>query len=326
MEKYQVIRNGQTYLLDEILPNIIPGFSEYKFDQYYLYPSKSKNNWESFLIERIKVHLAISENEIIYFFDQNQACLIGVRFSEWDKTHFGLAIAHVTIFYHTGGYSKQSISGILRSLMKIFQIRSVGFVSIRINGDDLDFIHAFENAGFSYFENVIWPIKMRPQELILQPDEIRLIKENELPIVQGIASNFQYQRGHYHCEKAFDIQKVNSMYAKWVTSAWERKENIIVIQHDGQVAGYFISAIDEKLSKVLGYKYGRMKSLALDGSFRGFGLGKRLFNGTCQVLFTQGAEIIDSGYSTKNHISAKLHSQSGFYSVYEEVTLHKWLR
>jgi hypothetical protein len=38
-----------------------------------------------------------------------------------------------------------------------------------------------------------------------------------------------------------------------------------------------------------------------------------------------GGEYVDSGYATKNHASAKLHTENGFYSTYEEVTLHKWL-
>jgi hypothetical protein len=38
-----------------------------------------------------------------------------------------------------------------------------------------------------------------------------------------------------------------------------------------------------------------------------------------------GAEYLDSGYSTRNHPSARLHADAGFRPVYEESTFHLWL-
>ena len=68
-----------------------------------------------------------------------------------------------------------------------------------------------------------------------------------------------------------------------------------------------------------------MRSLAIDGSCREKGLGKRIFRGAICHMKKSGAEFIDSGYSTKNHVSASLHTKEQFRTVYEEVTFHKWL-
>jgi L-amino acid N-acyltransferase YncA len=118
---------------------------------------------------------------------------------------------------------------------------------------------------------------------------------------------------------------VNDLYAKWVESSFERNEPIVVVENEGIVRGYFIIFFDENLSSSLGFKYGRMRSLALSAEVRGKGLGKNLFLGAINLMKKNGVGYIDSGYSTKNYLSAKLHTLNNFYSVYEEITLHKWL-
>jgi L-amino acid N-acyltransferase YncA len=115
------------------------------------------------------------------------------------------------------------------------------------------------------------------------------------------------------------------MYAKWVQTAWKNQDFIGIVEDDGRVAGYFVCKMDQDLSDALGFKYGRMRSLALDGKIRGKGLGIALFEGVMILMKELGAEYIDSGYASKNHVSARLHVKTSFYSVYEEVTFHQWL-
>jgi len=69
-----------------------------------------------------------------------------------------------------------------------------------------------------------------------------------------------------------------------------------------------------------------MRSLGLSSQSRGKGLGIRIFKGAIAYLKSRGASVIDSGYASKNHVSARLHVQTGFYSAYEEITLHRWLK
>ena len=42
-------------------------------------------------------------------------------------------------------------------------------------------------------------------------------------------------------------------------------------------------------------------------------------------LILWSEQYVDSGYASKNHLSARLHSLFGFYSVFEEITLHFWI-
>jgi L-amino acid N-acyltransferase YncA len=314
--------SDQIRFVFEIIDNDL---SDYKFDQYILYPKKNKDFWISYLKSRIEAFLQSDENSIQFFNFGNSFCLLGLRFSEWDKNHFEIEMANIFIFYTSGNINRLQSETAISMVIEQLRTKKTQFISVRINGDNLNIIHTLEGYSFKYFENIIWPVKIIDNQQIQLQENVRLLRENELDKVMNIAKTYQYQRGHYHCDSNFNAERVNSLYAKWVKSAWENGENILVVEHKGKVAGYFISAIDEKLSDHFGYRYGRMKSLALDGQLRGFGLGKKLFEGTCILLRNQGAEVIDSGYSTKNHTSAKLHTQNGFYSVYEEVTMHLWL-
>lgn len=161
--------------------------------------------------------------------------------------------------------------------------------------------------------------------MILYPN-VRLMKSEELPRVIKLGIDNIYIRGHYHCDKNFDIESVNALYGKLIRSSWTKKDNIVVIEEDKQIRGFFIFRFDDNLSKYTGYKYARMYSLALDSNYKGKGLGTKIFEGMMAIAQKMGAEYIDSGYSSKNHISAKLHTNFSFYSIYEEITLHKWLK
>jgi len=143
--------------------------------------------------------------------------------------------------------------------------------------------------------------------------------------VIDIASSSAYHRSHYHCDDGFDKRHADRLLAKQIESAWAKDEPIAIIESEGGVVGFFAFKIDKQLSEALGYTYGRMKNLAMDSRSQSRGLGAGLFSGTMSLMKKMGAEYIDSGYSSKNHVSARLHARHAMYSVYEEATFHLWL-
>jgi len=297
----------------------------YTYDQYKGYIAKDKEAWINYYLFRFQNVVKNPEYSLFYAIDKEELYLLGCRLASWDKMHFGISMANISVLYHPQNPSRTTLIELINKMLIYFRDEAVKFASVRINGDDLTMIHLMEESGFRYYETVIWPI--RSQSAL--PDDsyqnVRLMNEQDLERVMYIASHYQYRRGHFHCDRHFDQSQVDHLYAKWVKSAFETKESIVVIERKGEIAGYFIVNIDNDLSHHLGFKYGRMKSLALDGSFRGDGLGMLLFRGAIDYLTKAGAQMIDSGYSTKNHISAKLHSLNNYHSVYEEITLHFWL-
>lgn len=250
--------------------------------------------------------------------------LIGTRLSKWDEDHFKFKMAQLQIFTTPDEpLSGTKLKNLLEKAIDYLKINGVSFVSSRMNGDHIVALHALEDNGFRFYDNVIWPISRAVE--YKEKVTVRLMKSNEVDKVKWLAENFQYQRGHYYCDDRFDKQVVNSMYPKWIDTALKNNESIAVIEYNNDVAGFFEFKIDEELFKYTGYKYGRLRLLALNSAYRGKGLGEYLFKGTLSLIKNMGADYVDSGYSTKNHVSAKLHAKASFYSVYEEVTFHLWL-
>ncbi len=294
----------------------------YPYDHFRNYPATAPGAWQALFLQRLQ------KSEATLFCDvvDGLPLLIGVTMAQWDKEHFGFGVAAVDIVHsHETPSGNLRMGELLTQCIAYLRDLDIRFVSARVNGDMLPTLHLFESQGFRYIENIIWPVARCKESAGSSDPAVRLIREEDLPDVVRIADNSQYQRGHFHSDSRFDRKKVDQLYAKWIETSWMNKEPIAVIEHEGNVAGYFNFKMDEILSSVLGYSYGRFRSLALDGTLRGQGLGQRLFHGTMSLIASMGGEYIDSGYATKNHASAKLHDLNHFHSTYEEVTLHLWL-
>ena len=298
----------------------------YPYNQYQHYPTQSKDGWLNLFRETLISML--KSNEWTFFGGKHEQdfILVGCRISNWDKDHFGFPIAGLRVLLSSPpSRDVNFISEILSDCVAFLKETGVTFCGARIHGDDLSSIHVLEDLGFRYYENIIWPVLNTRSIQDTIPRNIRLMEPEDLERVRFIASNFQYERGHFHCDDRFPKNLVNTMYAKWVETAFNRNGTVAVIESESNIVGYFVYEMDKGLSAHLGYSYGRLQSLALDQSVRGKGIGKQLFEGTLALIKQSGGQYIDSGYATKNHLSARLHHTTGFLPVYEEVTLHNWL-
>jgi GNAT superfamily N-acetyltransferase len=335
-----LIKKNQTTIINYPSPEVntfidkIVDYENYFFGHYYLYPSKYKNGWRKHMKSQLIKFLKDKEN-ILFFtesLDEKKTPLLLVfRASEWDQRVFGFRITTSLLnFLPNDDMVTEGFKFFIRRSIEILKSHKIRLISLRLHGDNLKAIHASQECGFLYFENIIWTIlecdKLAVPHKISKGINIRIAKERDIKRTMYIAKNFQYKRGHYHCDEGIGIEKANLIYPKWINSAWKRKDPIILIEYDREIAGYFILKIlGDEYQKSYGYKYGGLRSLALDPKFRGHGLGKTLFNRSLWFLKDNGVDVIDSGYASKNHVSAHLHIHNNFYSVYEEVTMHLWL-
>ncbi len=297
-----------------------------KYDQFSSYHYKNPNKRHTYFLYRIEKLIQAAAGEWVFFYEITEfgPYLLGARQAEWDENHFGFKMANLQIFLcPSSPVEKEVLKRIIVSSNKYLKGQGVKFINARINGDNINALHAMEDEGFRYYDNVIWPVVSA--KLFDDFGGVRLMKTNEADEVKYIAENFQYQRGHYYCDERFDKKIIDRMYPKWIDTTIRNNEPIAVIERNNKIAGFFVFKIDEELGIQTGFSYGRLRLLALDTQFRGTGAGEELFKGTLALIKSMGADFIDSGYSTKNHISAKLHNKSSFMSAYEEVTFHKWI-
>lgn len=298
--------------------------TDYPYYHFQNYPSKNKNGWMNLFFKGLKSYYANENHYLFYEISNGTPIFIIYHVNKWDEDHFGIRMASSTLVFSFPDISHNTLSNFIKQVIKYLEELGVQFVSTLINGDNLSIIHAHLDNQFRYYETIVWPILNTEDH----SNKIKACKiltdENKLPIVKKIAENYQYQRGHYHCDYRFKKVHVNSMYSKWVETSFYSNDTVCIIEENGEIVGYFICGIDSLLEKHLGYRYGRLKSLALNSEYRGKGLGGKLFANTLSYLKKNGCDYIDSGYATKNHVSSFLHSSNFFHSNYEEVRLHYW--
>ena len=289
-------------------------------DQYKNYPAKSPKHWLQYRNKQLLSFFQSPEHLVYYDADVLLIC----RNSSWDRDHFGFGMAMISLF-SSDNVDPKAANEVVTGCLNQLAAMGVKFVSARICGNSVTAIHVLENAGFRYYETLLSPVVLLNKRKPGINSSIRLMTENDLPVVLEIAGENQFVKSHYHLDRRFETAAVNRMHEKWAQTSWLDGEPASVVEANGTVAGVFVFKLDTVLSDALGLKYGRMRSLALDKSVRGRGLGQALFSGTIDLMQGMGVEVIDSRYSTKNHISAKLHNANGFSSLHEEITLHLWL-
>jgi len=313
----------------KITDNVLNNLQTYSplYNQYVLYPSLIKRGWIDYYYSSFEANQ--KNIRIFKAIDNESAVLVRLIDSDWDYEHFGFKVAKIDNPIVINKCMPKFAEDVLVQSLNDCKKRGVRLVVSRVNGDNLTFIHALERSGFKYYENIIWAVaelsEVFDDRLDINNISVFNPSVDDLNEIKHIAFNNQYQRGHYHCDEKISKESANSLYAQWVQSAYDTGKLIVLVKDSSQIAGYFICEIDEKLNTYFGVKYGRLQSLAIDTSFRGKGLGKKLFEGTLNILNKAGCKYVDSGYATKNHISAKLHTEHKFMSVYEEITMHLWI-
>ena len=311
---------------DQLVEDFTETISRYKYDQYLRYPARRKGAWREHLQVRFRKYLDDDEWFFLYNPDDNIPHLVGCRISKWDYDLFGVKMASIAVLScGNSDQTEKTLSRMLDGCLAALRGQKVEFVSCRICGDNLPAIHAFESSGFRYYENIIWPVVSCRDFADAPKPGVRLMTKSDFQQVIDIAKTSFYQRSHFHRDERLDNKKADLVLAKYVETAWSNNEPIAVIESEGMVAGFFAFKFDDQLSSALGYRYGRMKNLAMSKSCREKGLGSELFASAMSLMKKMGVEYIDSGYSSMNHVSAKLHSQHEMHSVYEEATFHLWL-
>ncbi len=294
------------------------------FEPFRHYPAlpADRPRWQTAWRTRLERLAADPQVQIL----ASDAVILAVRDSDWDRSHFGFGMAtlHVLLAAAVPNLERQLVE-LLPACLELLRRRDVRFVSTRVHGDHLRVVNTFEDHGFRYVDNVIWPVASTDRLTQVMDPRVRRLTETDLPRVLELAQKWAYPRGHLYCNSGFEKAKVDAMYGKWLLTAWQTNAPIAVIEEAGRVEGFFQFSVEPIDQTPLGHRYGHMRLCVLNGEVRGRGLGQALFASTMVLMAQMGASHVDSGYSTKNHVSARLHGRNGFVSTHEEVTLHRWL-
>lgn len=142
----------------EIKHELFNFINKYEYSQYKNYPSRNKDSWIPYY--KFNLEQLFNNDEWKFHFEkiENTPFLIGCRFSMWDSEHFGFKVAFISVLLGGTIKNQHILNSIIKNCVEILKISNIKFISVRINGDFIEAIHAFENNGFRYFENIIWPV------------------------------------------------------------------------------------------------------------------------------------------------------------------------
>lgn len=328
IENDHVINADKNSAIYQRIKNKIEVVKNYEYDKFRFFPSKHLNGWGKYFEYHLLNNLNDPEIFTFYLEKNDVPFLIGYKVSKWDEDVFGFRIANSNLsFLPEIDNSRDIIFNLFSHSKNILSKNFVKFINLRLHGDNLNALHAAEDIGFRYYENIIWPYtECRHLPVEEKNVNLRLMRDNELERLLFIASNFQYKRSHYYCDRKFNPNTINNLHVKWLNSYREQKNPIVIVEIDDELAGYIVlRGIDEKIQHFFGYKVGQLSSMAIDPKYRGKGLGKHLIRGGINILTDMGAEFVDTGLATKNIYSSSSIRIADFKNYYEEVTFHLWI-
>jgi L-amino acid N-acyltransferase YncA len=282
--------------------------------------------WMDYSIKRIEDLAESDDAEIFFRIIDGNIYLLGCRIPSWDEEHFGFGMAKIDWILSPGGDADREVmGGLLDECLCSLRERGVRFASSHISSSDLPNLHLLEDRGFRYYQTTAYALVASADCQLPQDASVRLWEAVDLPAIINIARRSQFRGGHFYSDSRFDRGTVDLMYEKWIQTSWRNQDPVAIIETEGKVSGYFAFVMDGPLSSSLGYRYGRMTSLAIDASIHGAGLGSRLFGSVMAMIKGMGGEYIASEYSTRNFASANLHAKNRFATVHEKVLSHLWL-
>ncbi len=161
--------------------------------------------------------------------------------------------------------------------------------------------------------------------------KIRRFKKGDEERLKEIAPKAFSVYARFGIDRTLPSEKTKILYEKEVERYIEkvkRKEtqiNLLVAEEKGKVLGYIVVGIDSYLSKLYGFKWGRIISLAVDPPYHGRGIGPLLVSEGLKWLKKKKVKYVEVGTDQNNIAAIRTYEKNGFRVIYSGITLSQWL-
>jgi RimJ/RimL family protein N-acetyltransferase len=266
-------------------------------------------------------YVAISESN-------NINGLIGFHYSFWDTDVLAerTAIIKYLLIKEVELYQERDISS---NLVDIFHAWAKdNLIDVAIVKPETRYftpIIVLQEKGYMFYEcNTIKTISlMADNQSDFSDTQFRYAKADDFEKLKIFALKNTFKKSHFYLDARFDQKKVDLLYAKWIDSALNSDQKIVLIEYENNIAGVFIYDIEEQ-PELFKCKHGIWKFAAVDSSLRNKGLGLALFQAVMQSCIDHNVDVIDTDLVEKNIISQRIHDKFGFNLLYTLYTFHKW--
>jgi len=266
---------------------------------------------------------------VVEFADGNRINgLIGFHFSQWDTDLFGKRMAIVRYFLvreHALYDHLDTARRLLASFHEWVMQNKIDVVIMRLDANIQTPILLVQQQGYHFFEcaNYLTLDDLATCRTESMDRSFRYAVAADLTRLQDLAAKHFFRRSHFFLDPRFQSSQAESLYAKWIESAFNDGQRIVVLEEGGRVCGMFLFAVSDFSSR-LNRKYAIWKMAVLERGARGRGIGWRLFQNAVQACKELGVDAIDSSYVSQNVASSNIHSRLGFRLISASYTFHRW--
>jgi len=149
--------------------------------------------------------------------------------------------------------------------------------------------------------------------------------------MKEIAPNAFGVWARFGIDRTLPRDRVEELYRNEMQGYADRAESrdpsmaLLVARDDEQVVGYIVAGIDEGLSKVFGFRWGRIISLAVDPPRHGERIGPELVAAGMAWLRDQQCRYVEVWTDLNNIAAIRTYEGAGFRVIYSGVALSQLL-
>jgi len=161
--------------------------------------------------------------------------------------------------------------------------------------------------------------------------KIRKFREGDEVRMRQIAPKAFATYARFGIDKTLPRDKVRLRYRIEVENFARRMMkgdpnlHILVADEDGLVQGYIVVGVNEDVSRIFGFKFGSIVSLAVDPKAHGRGIGNKLIARGLAWLKRAGVRYVQVVTDQNNIAAIRAYEKNGFRVIHCSLTLSQYL-
>jgi ribosomal protein S18 acetylase RimI-like enzyme len=250
-----------------------------------------------------------------------------VRPATWDSARLGVNCMHLEIAMQSGEESAyRSARGLIDAIVQACR-DSADCLSLRIGGEQMAILQAFEDSGFNVMDSLLTFIAKAPfQEPTPGVSGVRKFRPSDLDAVKTLAgSSFVIDR--WHSDPRIPREVADDVYSAWAEESCRDVANreTFVVEHGGEVVGFMSVRVDEDAYALLGLRVGIVELIATSIKARGVGVGSSLMNASLLWFKEHEMDVVQVGTQASNTSACRFYERAGYRIAASSYALTRWL-
>lgn len=160
--------------------------------------------------------------------------------------------------------------------------------------------------------------------------EVRDFQKGDERRMREIAPRAFSRFARYGIDKKLPTEKTDTYYREEVSKyakklSEDSSKLFILVACENDVLGYIVLGIDEELSRIYDFEWGRIISLAIDPDYHNEGIGSLLVKEGLNLLRKKRVKYVEV-YTDQNNVAAiSVYEKNEFRVIHSGITLYQYL-